>query len=319
MSDRRRVAPAACLLLATITASGRAQTAAEWGDSVRVLTAAVRALRDSLVRGDSSAAEVARQGDLAIAASPRLVGAARPALDSFALVRHRWFSDASPGRFGFRITVRHRDPFMLGGGSLVPDVLILAGLPDTGAAARAESDTRSADFESELVERFTEMMYAALPSPLMRWLGSPPPLWSPAAERRQLAMYDFVTTTGAAERGCISGDIRRCLEAFQLPHAIDAPIGPPFDETLRGDLFLTALDVGGPGAWSRLRDAADTDVAGALMAAASMPIDSVVRHWRARLLTLHPNTVVLDTRTILTTLGWLVAAGLAMLGASRWA
>ena len=61
---------AAAFALAIAPALCSAQQGAAWRDSAQRLNAATTALRDSMLQGDSTAAEVARRGDLVIAASP---------------------------------------------------------------------------------------------------------------------------------------------------------------------------------------------------------------------------------------------------------
>ena len=87
-------------------ATALAQSAAAWRDSSERLGVAIAALRDSMVQGDSNVVEVARRGDLVIAATPTLHTTAVDAIERVQEMQDRWFGDALPSRDGFRLTVR---------------------------------------------------------------------------------------------------------------------------------------------------------------------------------------------------------------------
>ena len=87
---------------------------------------------------------------------------------------------------------------------------------------------------------------------------------------------------------------------------------------MRADLMYFALDLGGSGAWNRLRAGADSGVAAALAAAARQPVDSVLAHWRSDLLSRRPVAAVITPGSALLAVTWTVALLLAALGASKW-
>ncbi|MGQ0702057.1 MAG: hypothetical protein ACT4PM_02860 [Gemmatimonadales bacterium] len=153
MSDR--LGRIAVLLALAWPSALPAQRAGAWRDSAQRLAIALEALRDSLLEGDSTVLEVARREDLVISAREDLRGSATNALDRLVAVRRRWFGGlgASPSPSGFRIVLRI--PPRLDGDF---GVVVLTGLPDTGAATRAERVTRRGELAEALIDVCGEMM-----------------------------------------------------------------------------------------------------------------------------------------------------------------
>lgn len=291
------------------------QQGARWRDSAQRLDVAVRALRDSMLQGDSTATEVSRRGDLVIAASPNQ---RRNALDAFARfmqVRNRRFNEpALPSSAGFRIVMRTQ--VERAGDSA--GIVILSGLPDRDDAVRTQRSVPAGDVGKGLIDRYGEMMIASVPA-LAAWIENPPPLSQGDKERRDEAMYSFVTSTGAIQQRCAAGGIVACNVALNVRH-IDGPEnGGRYSPFMRTDLLFFALDAGGPGSWSRLRSAGDSGVSAMLAAAAQMPADSVIARWRANLLALRPATAVIAPSTALLSVTWIGILLLGALGASKWA
>jgi hypothetical protein len=316
------------LLCSRVAAVMAQQQANAWHDSTVRLQARARLLEDSLMTGDSAATEVARRGDLAIAASPRQQSTAGAALDSFAVTRQRWFGSAMPSPSGFRIALqidaggRRWDGGVPIGGSFLAaqpaGSIILAGLPDNTGAARRQRAIPAADIATTLIDEYAALMIAS-DTALTIWLENPPPFSTLVKDHRHRPMYLFVTGTGAMERDCVNGDVASCRYAIDLEHAPATRTGSIYSPDLRIDLLYFALDVGGPEAWARLRHATSTGMPAKLAAAAQMPIDSLLAHWRASLLALRPAKAILSGESALVALAWSVLLLLAALGASRWA
>src|ERR1700709_1421832 len=83
-----------------------AQQTERWRDSAQRAYSAMRAMHDSLLQGDSTLKEVARQGDFGISASPNQSANAAVAFDRFMRVSAHRFGQGKPSAGGFRIVVR---------------------------------------------------------------------------------------------------------------------------------------------------------------------------------------------------------------------
>jgi hypothetical protein len=327
---RNRIILIAAALFCSLAITATAQQANAWHDSTVRLQARARLLEDSLMTGDSAATEVARRGDLVIAASPRQQSIAVPALDSFAATRQRWFGSAMPSPSGFRIAVqvdgggRRWDGGTPLGNAAVGVAaqpigsIILAGLPDSANAVRRLRSSSAADVAATLIDQYASLMLAS-DTVLTTWLENPPAFSVMMKDRRHRAMYLFVTGTGAMERDCANGDVASCSYALDLEHAPAARTGSIYSPDLRTDLLYYALDLGGAGAWTRLRNATGPAMPAKLAAAAQMPIDSLLARWRTSLLVLRPAKAVLGGESALVALAWSVVLLLTALGASRWA
>jgi hypothetical protein len=313
---KRRGGP---LLLALALATPRAlpaQEAGSWRDSAALLAVRVRALRDSMLQGDSTVREVARQGDLVIGASERARSEAAAALQRFIRVRERWFGGASPSVDGFRIVLRSEENQRDGIGEW--STLVLAGLPDSGNSARTQRNVSRREFAEGLIDLYGELMWASAGSETVRWLDQTPPLSLDDRDRHTLAMYFFVTGSGRAQRGCVAGELQDCAFVLGLGPSTGENRGGSYPPFVRTDLLLSALDAGGPLAWTRFRAAAGPRLEHALAAAADMPLDSLLAHWRSNLLALRPTEAPLRARGALLALGWTAALLLGALGVSRW-
>jgi hypothetical protein len=92
-----------------------------------------------------------------------------------------------------------------------------------------------------------------------------------------------------------------------------------FSVFMRSDLLFTALSVGGRGAWSRFVSAANVGIEPALVAAAAMPLDSLLARWRGGLLALRPIQGPMTPPVALAALCWSAAFLAGAIGAARWA
>jgi hypothetical protein len=317
----RRLAPLFLILTMGVLPAATAQRPEQWRDSALRLEVQVRALRDSLLQGDSTVAEVTRRDDLVIGASEQLRGTAAGALQRFIRARARWFGGATPSPAGFRIVLRSdatggRDEWWL---TAQMETVLLAGLPDSAGAMRTQRNVARRRIADNLIDLYGEMMYASAGPALLTWLESVPPLSMPDQERRHLAMYALVTGTGKAQRGCVAGDLADCASALTLgaPTGMESAHG--YAPIVRADLLLTALELGGARGWGRFRQAAGQPIATALAAAAGMPADSLLAHWRSGLLVLRPSDTPVSLKQVLVAVGWTAGLLLGAMGVARWA
>ena len=305
--------------LFTLATKVGAQPTAPWRDSALQLSARIRALRDSLLEGDSTVREVARRDGLVIGASDRLTGAAAVALARFAEARRRWFGGSLPSPDGFRIVLRSEktvDEWPPRTREL--RTMVLAGLPDSGASVRTQRNVGDDRFAETLIDLYAEQMFASAGPQVTKWIEQGAPVSLPEKERRYIAMYAVVTGTGRAPRGCAAGNLSDCGDALGLRPSSMPARGGGYPAFVRVDLLLTALELGGPGAWERLRGTAGTHLELALAAAARLPIDSLLQRWRGDLLALRPIDSPIQFKAVLLAVGWTAAMLLAVLGLARW-
>lgn len=308
------------LLAWASTSSAQARPAAEWRDSALRLTRELRALTDSMLKGDSTVQEVTRDDRLVIGAT---AGLRREAFSAFARIqglRRRWFSDALPSPPGFHIALTSVDQVPAGSlGRGARQSMVLSSLPEVDASEGWTRVVPRDRFVETVVDLYAELMWVSAGPHLRRWLDPAPPLSMPESERRYIAMYAFVTGSSRAQRSCAAGDLADCAYALGLRAPAVADAGAQFAAFLRTDLLLTALEAGGPGAWGRFRDHVGLELEPALAAAANMPLDSLLSRWRGDLLALRPVTSPIELRGALLAVLWGAALGLGALGISRWA
>jgi hypothetical protein len=309
------------LTLSLLAAGGaaRAQSATVWRDSAQRLSVHLLALRDSLLDGDSTVREVARRSGLVLGASPRMRSQGLDGLARVGEARRRWFGAALPSPNGFRIVLRSDNGrYGLPARSRQVDVVVLSGLPDSGPSRRTQRNVADGRLADQLVDLYAELMFQSGGPELRRWMDLGAPVSQPDRERRAVAMYILVTGATPAERGCLLGSLEDCAAALALRAAGPGTSGyyPPF---VRVDLLLTALELGGPGAWERLRNAGGSGMEAALASAAGMPTDSLLSRWRRGLLALRPGDSPLEAEVVLVGLVWTAGLLVAALGLSRWA
>jgi hypothetical protein len=87
---------------------------------------------------------------------------------------------------------------------------------------------------------------------------------------------------------------------------------------VRADLFLTALEIGGPDAWSRVVAARPLRAEEALMAASGLSADSLMARWHNGIVALRPDVGPLRFGPAFLAVGWAGVLLLGTLGASRW-
>jgi hypothetical protein len=317
-----RILPLSAVFVSALAGTGATQDAAAWRDSVARLTTEYQAIRDSLVARDSTVVEISRKNGVVLSATPHEVSGAARAFEYFTEQRARWFGGALPSPGGFRLvvqTTQGRDIFArFGDGNRWDGTVILTGLPDTADAVRAQHAAEVKDLGNQLVAGFSEMMFPTLGLPTTRWLVDPPPLHMADRDRRYLAMYMVMTSTGKAERGCVDGNLNFCGYALGLRVAPSSDLTGAYPELVRADLFLTALEIGGPDAWSRIVAAHPVRAEEMLVAASGLAADSLLTRWRNGIIALRPQQGPLQSSTALLVACWVGALLLGTLGASRW-
>jgi hypothetical protein len=309
------------LLTATLTGAADAQDAKAWRDSLTRLSAEVAALADSLVARDSTVIEIERTAGVVLSATPSSRAVATSAFRFFQEQRALWFGSAAPSPGGFRLVVQiipEPNVFIRFGALREEARLVLTGLPDTTGAVRTQRAAAMKDLGNQLLSGFAEMMFPTLGVPTTQWLGNPPPLYMTVRDRRALAMYMVMTSTGKAERGCVNGSVEDCGYALGLHVAPSSDLTGAYPPLVRADLFLEAIEIGGPDAWARVVAAHPVRPEEALVAASGLSADSLMTRWRIGILALRPDVRPLRLRNALLAAGWVGVLLLGTLGASRW-
>jgi hypothetical protein len=279
-------------------------------------------IRDSLQRAELALPVVARRGELTISSTGSLSKVAEAALVRFDGLRQRYFGNAMPSRLGFRIALRQSSasaPFWLS--KIDSASLVLSGAPDAEGAPRASpllSRREVADPEvasDYLLRVFGRLMLARAPPAVQRWVDADAAFGLSDDQRRAETMYGLVTGAGPAQRRCVGGVLRACASAMGL---VAGEAGPFYYQLMRADLLLTALEIGGPGAWNRLASAPGESMSDALAAASRMPIDSLLGSWRDGLLARRPASRPLGGVTVMVFAGWSALLLVIALGAARW-
>lgn len=302
-------------LLSASAVSLSAQEAARWRDTARRVEAEYRALRDSMVQGDSTVREVARSGDLVVGASDDLRRIAQLALDRIGLIRRRWFGGGFPFEAGFRIVIREQTEDRTRPATMV----VLSGLPDSGTAPRMDRTVPRRLIESTLVDLFGEMMLGVLSPTAREWLDGGIPLSMTEQEREHLVMYAVATGTGRSQQACLSGSVADCRYALGLGGSSREAPGNKYASFLRGDLLLHALELR-PDSWERLRTSTVGEPMALLAEASGIPPDSLIRRWFQSTLSSRPTHGPIETDAGLSALGWIGLLLFAALfgGRSRW-
>lgn len=297
-----------------------AQQAQIWGDSAASLDARIQVLRGRLRQIDSDVVVVAQHGDLVMRASPKARDASRAAFAAFDSVRQRWFAGARPDSDGFRIKFRIEKIELAGRGQRVAaGTAMLAGLPDTGHSVRDTRSGTESDLPGQLTTVYAAMLVHAAPPVVGSWTGDLTVLSLPEQLRRERVMYEFVTASGPRQRKCANGSLTDCMAAFALRGSDNNAGLDVYSQSARGDLLLTALEAGGPGAWERFTAAAASQgLAPALGAAARLPEDSVVARWRRDILARLPDNAPITSTSAAIAMLWILGIGGLTLGATRW-
>jgi hypothetical protein len=148
-----------------------------------------------------------------------------------------------------------------------------------------------------------------------KWSGALP--IEPASSEAWRGMrYALAASPSPVARDCYSGRLAACKSIL----ALDATPAASLDNSsgmARGTLVQLAIAAGGQGAVGRMI-ANNGSTAGALSAAAKMPLDSLVASWQRHV---HDEGVASEAFTPLiaaVAIGWIVVMGLLSLRSSRW-
>jgi hypothetical protein len=143
--------------------------------------------------------------------------------------------------------------------------------------------------------------------------------WFTTAERQEILYRDRYALRGIqpGELGrCLNkNDDSACLALGQLipPQELAPPLGP----ASRQSLAALAMTMGGPQSYRRMLGAPRV-VRAQLEAAAEISVDSLVRRWRAAVLTTEAEHTTMTPGLALISLLWAGTCGALALGSSRW-
>ncbi|MHB1312842.1 MAG: hypothetical protein ACYC3L_12570 [Gemmatimonadaceae bacterium] len=114
-------------------------------------------------------------------------------------------------------------------------------------------------------------------------------------------------STEEREDCSVNGHVEMCrrMLAALSPDAFGIPVPSP----ARASLAQLALEVGGAGSLSRMRDASAVSVAAQLAAAARMPIDSLIGRWQQRLMASRPRSPLPGAGFVLASMACVVVCG----------
>ncbi len=143
--------------------------------------------------------------------------------------------------------------------------------------------------------------------------------WFNASERREIIYRDRYQIRRAqpGEFGqCLAhNDDSACLALGALipPNQLAPPLGP----SSRQSVARLAMSIGGPTSFSRMRSAS-RGVNAQLRAASGISTDSLVRRWRAAVLTAEAQHTTMTPGLAFMSLFWVTTCGAFALGSSRW-
>jgi len=143
--------------------------------------------------------------------------------------------------------------------------------------------------------------------------------WFNASERQEIIYRDRYQIR-RAEPGefaqCLAhDDDSACLALGALipPNQFSPPLGP----SSRQSVARLAMSIGGATSFSRMRSAS-LDVNAQLRAASGISTDSLVRRWRAAVLTAEAQHTTMTPGLAFMSLFWVATCGAFALGSSRW-
>ncbi len=144
----------------------------------------------------------------------------------------------------------------------------------------------------------------------------------PAPEERRAAvvrlenMFTYQSRLKPAYYACVAGSDTTCVDLLRSlpPRAALSTLDP----AARQFLVQLALRMGGRGAYHRLIQDSTASIAARLAAAAAVPVDTLVAHWRGAVIAGRPAPVSLPVTEAAISLGWVVLLGLCCLRSSRW-
>ena len=146
----------------------------------------------------------------------------------------------------------------------------------------------------------------------------PPTAWYDAAERRGLITeYSSWTWKDRRRDQCVqAGSDEVCVELLRSLE--EGALDPPLSLRARRSLTVTALELGGEGAYGRLLDPAGSAPLQRLTAAAAVPFDSLLSVWHARMLTARPRPTTITRLAGWTAFFWVIAFAAFGARSTRW-
>jgi hypothetical protein len=141
--------------------------------------------------------------------------------------------------------------------------------------------------------------------------------WHDAVTRRRIVRQrsgEARRLSGPMTRDCERGTDSACVV---LIRQFAEPLGDPGGPAARFSLARTAVALGGDGALTRLLASSGTPEAH-LVAAAGLPMDSIVAHWHARVRDTRIPSRDLTAEIVLVATAWVTGLGLLSLRSSRW-
>ena len=149
---------------------------------------------------------------------------------------------------------------------------------------------------------------------LTRWYVTPEE--REALVRGSLTYYFASGGTAPTLRRCLQHDAAACTALLQsLP---PGTLPPPLASPARMLLVREALGVGGRDAYRRLVASPDAPMGARLASAAGIPLDSLVRRWRARAFAARPAPLALPWWATVAAVGWTAFFGFCAMQSSRW-
>jgi hypothetical protein len=149
---------------------------------------------------------------------------------------------------------------------------------------------------------------------LERWYETP-------AEREALVTGSF---TDYFARGATAPSLQRCRQHHDdactalLQSLPRGTLPRPLAQDARGVLVREALRAGGRDAYGRLVANPKAPIGTRLASAAGIPLDSLVRRWRARAIAARPAPLTLSWGASVAAMGWTIIFGICALRSSRW-
>lgn len=144
---------------------------------------------------------------------------------------------------------------------------------------------------------------------------------SPAERRLAVArlgsvLDDAYSGNAAAYDECLAGGDGACRALLCMLPARLLP--RPLGVDSRLTVVQLALRLGGRGAFQRLLDASDGPPGGAILAAAGVPLDSLLGQWHREVIASRPAPVTVTIAGAVTALGWTLLISALSLRSSRW-
>jgi hypothetical protein len=114
--------------------------------------------------------------------------------------------------------------------------------------------------------------------------------------------------------GCVRAGMDEACRVILQGRPLDAPLTP----RARASLLGQALEIGGAGAFRRLRETGEGDLARHLEAAAGVPLDTLLASWRSKVLATRTSAWAGLDRSPFTLFLWILLFGALASRSTRW-